>query len=602
MNPNWTICLAICAVIIFPCCLEGQDTKKWEGQWITDYGVMELKVDGKRIEGSYGEGGTMTGTATDDKITLKYQKGNSRGTLTVSSADGLSFEGQWEDRQKNSGTWRGWKKDPDAEDAELADFSGYWMTSWGPMRIEQTGEKVEGTFAANGWGTIEGKVAGRRMTLDRHYIRWDNQAWLEMTPDGSRLYGLNLFDKPAPWTGIRVPDFQYHVDPQAGEIVNGIADNGMLYHLRMPDDWKEGEDVDVVVLLHGSNWTTAGMVYVTSENWPDIGKKFAILGIQGEMWNEYSNADSPRFNYTYQNWMGRSTYGGYPFTDRESPYLVTNVIKELGELHGFGRVFAGGHSQGGFLTHILHMHFAEELAGTFPIAGGVPIQAIATAFDDEELMKAQRETPMAIVHGKNDRVVGWTRSRDVYNQNIEDGFNRLILVSPNGGHPYDFLPIDQAINYLDMMTTDDVEAMASYAKQMVRQKQWRVVGNLIERAKEIKAGKSFSPIWKAYEDAAKKDAKQLLRAMRADRNSKWANDFLDWSEEFALSNAGEEIRMEYGALREEQEEQADQLMKEAVEARWNGNRSVEMAKYREIMEMCYASKYFRLAEARSKKQ
>ena len=280
-------------------------------------------------------------------------------------------------------------------------------------------------------------------------------------------------DDPSIWTGIRLEGFEHHTPPKAGETVEGRTDNGMLYFLRMPDEWKQGDPVDLVVLLHGSNWTTKGMVYITAKNWPEIGKRFAILGIQGENWAKWSDIDDLRFNYTYVNWTGRSTYKGYPFTDRESPYLVMNVIDELDELYSFDRVFVGGHSQGGYLTYVLHMHFPEKLAGTFPVAGGMIIQAEPDVFDDEDLQKAQRNTPMAIIHGKQDQVVRYSTGEYNYNRYLAHGYPMVRFINPNMGHPYDFLPIGEAVRYLDMMSTRDAEALAKYANEMVAKKNWR---------------------------------------------------------------------------------------------------------------------------------
>ena len=577
---------------------ESNEPADWDGQWITDHGIMELKTEGQRISGTYGDGGTISGVVKRDvteKVELNFRNGNSRGTLTVErSEDGLAFDGQWASRG-NGGLWRGWKVDPDAEDAETADFSGYWMTSWGPMRVEQNDTEVTGTFSANGWGKFTGTVAGRRMTIDRKYIRFENQAWLEMSPDGSRMYGLNLFDKPAEWTGIRLPDFSADAKPQADETVKGISESGMLYHLRMPTGWEPGDEVDVVVLLHGSNWTTAGMVYITNDNWPDIGKKFAILGIQGESWNKYSDAESPTFNYTYQNWMGRSTYGGYPFTDRESPYLVTNVIKELSTANNFKRIFVGGHSQGGFLTHIIHMNFPELIDGTFPIAGGLAIQAYAEAFDDEELMTSQREMPMAIVHSKNDRVVSYSASRDIYNRRIEDGFDHLIRVDSNNGHGYDFLPVNQAIEFLDMMTTDNKSEIKDYLQRMAEEKQWRIVGEVLQHATEIGAGDSVDAVAEDFEKAAARDAVTLLKKIQANRNSDWAEDYLDWHEQFSKATAGKQTVAAFNALREQHADDAETVMERYRDAR--NQRQYDQAKkiLGEIVQSHYTSKYYRHA-------
>ena len=92
---------------------------------------------------------------------------------------------------------------------------------------------------------------------------------------------------------------------------------------------------------------------------------YVIVGIDGERWQDWSEPDDPRHNYTYVNWMGKSTYEGYPNTHRESPALVAELIEALKAQTGCERVFVGGHSQGGFLSWFLAMHHPELVSGTF---------------------------------------------------------------------------------------------------------------------------------------------------------------------------------------------------------------------------------------------
>jgi predicted esterase len=333
---------------------------------------------------------------------------------------------------------------------------------------------------------MEGKIVGPRMTFQWRRHQATGKAWMEQSPDGKQLIGRTIeTDKPSTVVGIRTSEFQHHQNPVAGKTIRGISDNGMLYHLRMPDNWDSSKAADVIVLLHGSNFTTAGMVSVVASQWPDIAKRFAILGIQGERWTEWSTPKDLRFNYTYVNWMGRSTYKGFPFTDRESPSLVVDVIDELDKLHSFGRVFVGGHSQGGFLTYILHMHFPEKLAGTFPIAGGMPIQSDPKAFDDNALMVEQRKTPMVIIHGTRDAVVNPSMSAYAHQSFRAHDFHLVKRLRPEAGHPFDFLPINDAIHWLDVVTSSDPTVLAEFAAKQIETKSWRDVGAVVQRAKVL---------------------------------------------------------------------------------------------------------------------
>ena len=572
-----------------------QDLDSWQGTWITDKGVLIISGKDSKIRGTFGEDGVISGKVQKGKLAVTYKHSRYEGKIEMTmSDDGRSFETTWDRQNGDIQTWRGWRKDSAAETADMADFSGYWMTSWGPMQIEQDGNEVNGTYAAHGWSSFEGTVTGRRMNFQWKKLHWSGEAWLEMSIDGKRIFGATKADAPSTWTGIRIEDHEHHVEPKAGQTVKGYADNGMMYHLRMPDDWKEGDDVDLVVLLHGSNWTTAGMVFVTNENWPEkIGKKFAILGIQGERWVKYSDADSPRFNYTYVNWMGRSTYEGFPYTDRESPYLVMNVIEELQDRHEFDRIFVGGHSQGGYLTYLLHMHFPKKLAGTFPMAGGLIIQAEPSAFDDKDLIEAQKSTPMAIVHGTRDRVVPFATGGYNYNQYLAHNFTNTILLSPELGHGYDFLPVDQAIEYLDAMSSDNMEQIQEYGERMVKEKNWRVVAALIQRSKLAGSTIQIDSLVTAFEEAADKDANRLRQRVQSNRNNKWVDSYLKWEENFRGSDAGERLVMAYDSLRDKHQEDADQLMSDARKAFNQGNRQRGMQLYQQIADEYYASSHYR---------
>ncbi len=566
---------------------------QWQGEWITDMGAMTLKQSGNKVTGKYSKDGTVQGTVKGNELSLTYRNGNSSGQAAFKLGDDhASFAGNYQVRG-SSGTWNGWRKDPAAESKEQADFSGVWLSTMGTMQLEQNGNRVSGKYGAEGWSTIEGTVTGRRLKLQWNRIRWSGAAWLEQTADGKRVFGLTEGDDPTVWTGIRLTGFEHQPEPKAGDVVEGRADNGMLYFLRMPDGWKTGDKTDVVVLLHGSNWTTKGMVWVTAKNWPEIGQKFAILGIQGQQWAKWSDVDDLRFNYSYVNWMGRSTYQGYPFTDRESPYLVTNVIDELSDWLNFDRVFVGGHSQGGYLTYILHMHFAEKLAGTFPMAGGLVIQAEPDVFEDEDLLAAQRNTPMAIVHGQQDQVVRFSTGQYIYNRFLSHEFPRVKFFNPNLGHPYDFLPVGDVIAWLDVMSTHDPKQLEAFAYEQAAAGNWRDVGAAIARAKEIGGGPEFSKVWNQMEDAAERQADKHLNAIKSNLDSRWLEPFLKWQEDFILSQAAQKPNEAFRQLQQQHDETANDLMKEARQAFRSGNASAGYAKYQEIVDKYYASRHYR---------
>jgi len=566
----------------------------WEGEWVTDQGLMSLAQKGDEITGRYGDGGEIKGKAEGRKLSGTWSRGKGSGDFAFElGADGFSFKGTWKGGG-DSGSWRGWKKDPDSEKLKPGDFSGFWLSSWGSVTLEQKGKTVKGKYGAQGWGTLEGEVRGRRLAIKWKWNDFSGTAWIDLTRDGKRFFGMSEGEGAEKWLGLRLTGFEPNVRPKAGDIVEGRAENGMLYFLRMPKSWKPGAPVDVIVLLHGSNWTTKGMVFVTAKAHPPISDRFAILGIQGERWADWSDADDLRFNYSYVNWMGRSTYKGYPNTDRESPYLVSQVVDELKKKFDFGRVFVGGHSQGGFLTYLLHMHYPEKWAGTFPIAGNLVIQAEPDVFQNAELLKAQRSIPMAIVQGTRDEVIRFSTGRYCYDRFVSEGFPLLRLFAPEVGHAFDHVPIRPIIEWLDVMSSPDVAALADYAKKRAAAGEWRDVAAALVRAKALKAEGALEDAKKLLNEAASELAAKHLESIRKNKDGSWVLDFLGWHHYFEFAPATREVVLAYEALQKEHNPIAEQLMDKARQAFQAGNRDEGWARYQEIVDKYYAAKKYQV--------
>jgi hypothetical protein len=153
-----------------------------------------------------------------------------------------------------------------------------------------------------------------------------------------------------------------------------------------------------------------------------------------------------------------------------------------------------------------------------------------------------------------------------------------------------------------MLTTNDKAALLEYANQQIERKNWRDVGNAIARAKAIKAGSEFSPVWKALEEAARKDAAGLLKKIEANKNNKWVDDYLEYEQDFFHAAAAQPILEAYQSLREKHAEPADETMKAAREAFQSGNRELGYTKYQEIADKHYASIHYATVRDFLKKQ
>jgi len=132
------------------------------GQWQTSYGKMKLASTAAGISGAYGmkgTDGTIQGTldAVGRKLTFTYAEPQAKGDGWFElSADGKSFAGKW--RPTGAPAWQDWAgkliPPPDT-------YSGLWKTSFGPMRLTQTGKEARGSYQLGRGATMSGQVDGR---------------------------------------------------------------------------------------------------------------------------------------------------------------------------------------------------------------------------------------------------------------------------------------------------------------------------------------------------------------------------------------------------------------------------------------------------------
>ncbi len=88
-------------------------------------------------------------------------------------------------------------------------FAGVWQTSYGEMRLQQTGDRVTGTYTS-GDGEVQGFLSGDVLNL-RWYERGSGRggpARFVLSEDGDSFAGTWAYDEsadsPGAWTGARV--------------------------------------------------------------------------------------------------------------------------------------------------------------------------------------------------------------------------------------------------------------------------------------------------------------------------------------------------------------------------------------------------------------
>lgn len=582
------------------------DTRDFAGEWRTSIGVVTITQTGADVTGVYGDAGqfTLQGMVAANKLTFEYQEGQARGdahwTLDES---GHSFRGGFQVRGGRAGEWNGWRPDPDARTGELADFGGLWLTDLGLMELEQTGDAVQGRYAVRGGSEIKGTVKGRRFEFEYHAFR-PGRGWFDVGSDGSAFAGAagtDGFPGWYGWRGRRAPEYARHAALAPGQIIDGSTNGLLTYSIRAPEGNQEGDDRKwpAVVILHGSNMSGRAYVSTLAAAWPDIARDYLLIGINGE--RPSAIGDDPRFNYSYVNYVGRSTFKGFPGTDRESPALVAEALDELREVYPVSKCLVGGHSQGGFLTYSLLMNFPENIAGAFPVSAGVIVQCEPTAYSDEALRAAQRGVPLAIIHGRNDPVVGFGSGEYAATLFEEAGWPafRFFADETGAGHRFGLLPVGVAIRWLEQQSSDDPARLLDFADERLKDGNYRDAVAALNRCRGLRPTDAtirarLDMLSEEVDAKARGGAAEFLPRIRhAAPGDSWIDDFLAYRDDFEFAPAASEVMDAFAALRAEHENPAREAINKARAAFREGRRDEGYTAYQQIVEQHYAASSYR---------
>ena len=188
------------------------------GKWLTSFGPMELRQDGEKVTGSYTMPGqakpsTIFGLVKDRRLTFEYTEPNAAGEGWFElAADASTFAGKW--RPAGSQDWGDWRGRRDVAAVDRDAFTGLWKTSYGRMRLWQTGKDVRGVYQYAGGSRLRGTVAGKTLKFD--YDQPDGEkgtATFTLAPDGMAMAGTwaAAGGQGGQWSGSRLT-------PQSGRV------------------------------------------------------------------------------------------------------------------------------------------------------------------------------------------------------------------------------------------------------------------------------------------------------------------------------------------------------------------------------------------------
>ena len=469
------------------------------------------------------------------------------------------------------------------------------------MELQQTGNKVTGHFALRGNSEIEGLITGRQLEFTFKAFK-GGKGWFDVSPDGRTLGGAAHDEGDIGWfgwAGRRAPEFIKDVKLIPAKMVDGATKGLLTYTVRAPVGYKEGDGKKwpAILILHGSNMNGKAYVNTLAATWPDIAKDYILIGINGE--RPASIGAEAVFNYTYVSFVGRSTFNGFPGTDRESPALVAEAMTELKATYPISKYFVGGHSQGGFLTYSLLMNFPEMVAGAFPISAGVINQCEPTAYTDEKVLAAQRRVPVAIIHSKTDSVVGFGTGEYAATLFGEANWPAFHFFADNSkaGHRFGLLPVSEAIRWLEAQSADDVVRLIDHAEKQVKSQNHRDAIAAILRARTLApndlAAKKLDALSQLIDAKAVAGAKEFLQKISDNKDGKWVDRFLKYRDEYEFSPASAEVMTIFKKLRADHDAAAKKTLNEANALFEQSDRNGGYAKYQEIIDKYYAASSYR---------
>ena len=599
--------IAVIAAVMAGSTASGADEPgRFAGEWKTTMGPVTLEQKGDEIAGKivfYKL--PLKGKVEGKGLTLGYDEGQIHVDANWEvDPSGNAFKGTFRASNGNRGAWDGWRPDPSAVSGKAADLSGLWLTDLGLMELAVEGSKVKGRYALRGTSSLDGDVKGRHLDFRVKAFR-TGPGWFDVDEKGTTIAGAGGTDGMPGWygwKGRKAPEYARHAPLVAGRVVDGSTDNLLTYSVRAPEGYKPGDPRrwPVVLVLHGSNMNGKAYVGTLAAAWPDVARDYILLGINGEIPSNLSS-DAPAFNYTYVNYVGRSTFGGYPGTDRESPALVREAMDDLKKVYPIKHYFVGGHSQGGYLTYSLLMNSPEAIAGAFPISAEVIFQCEPSAYADPPLKAAQRAVPLAIVHGKTDPLVPFDSGSYAAGLFLDAGWPAVrLFTDDNAAHMFGRLPVGPAIRWLEALASDDPKVLLDFAERRLKESGRRDAIAAARKAKGLKidaqAKTRLDRLAKDLDAQAAPKAATFLESIQANKDNSWVDGFLAFRDDFEYADAASAAMAAFNDLRAKHDPPASKAMGEARGAFQQGRRDEGYAKAKEVVDKYYASYSYRLAK------
>jgi poly(3-hydroxybutyrate) depolymerase len=313
------------------------------------------------------------------------------------------------------------------------------------------------------------------------------------------------------------------------------AGKGMRYFLRVPRRYDPRAGARLIVFLHGSNMN--GLDYLRS--------------FEAKKWCEDDLLCCPNGE------QGTDPFGANNFTFVSAP-LVADVTEEVQKAFKTTVTYVGGHSQGGFLTYSVIMHYPDLYRGAFPMAGDCWMQNEPNLWEDKpEVMKKHKEIAIAVIHGRADPVVDFSQGEHAYDCFRAMGWTKLRLFAPKQlNHAFMLSPVDEALDWLDAMNGRNEKKSLGLAAKWAKEGEWGWVWHA------ARASKKGGALQRSAEDAAAKAVPAMTKALQG-KPADWVPKWVEFWRVYGATKAAQPLVADYLKQRGEQRAAAVRLFNES---------------------------------------
>ena len=336
------------------------------------------------------------------------------------------------------------------------------------------------------------------------------------------------------------------------------CENGMKYFLQVPASYDRDQGARLIVFLHGSNMN--GWSY--------------MQGINQKRWMQNDILLCPNGE------RGDDPFGANNFTFASARFVAA-VTRDVADAFKVTRTYIGGHSQGGFVTYSVIMHHPELYQGAFPMAGDCWMQNEPNLWQAyPEKMRQQKEIAIAVIHGKSDPVVSFQQGEHAFQCYRQMGYPQLRLFAPeNLGHQFIFSPVQEALNWLDIMHGVDPENGVGLAQSWFDEGDFH---SAFQAAQQAWKSQQCSPESKAkaqqildrIETLAQAESRNIKQAMQGEPRS-WLTDWHQYRHQFGATDAAADLVDAFESLREQQWEPGRKLFFEARQLFQTGKKETD---------------------------